>query len=71
MKIKEGDSVTWGSGEPAGRVEVLYEGTNPQTAMGEPFARIAMTKDITSPCGRTWAAGTVVRLPLAELRLLS
>lgn len=63
--------VTWGSGEPAGRVDYLYVGTNPETSQREAFARIVLTKDVKSPCGRVWSTGSTVHLPVSELRLLS
>lgn len=62
-----GAIVTWGSGDPEGRVDLLHV----DDLQKEAYADVVLTKDIRSPCGRTWAKGTSVRLPVKELRLLS
>ncbi len=56
-----GSAVTWGSGDPAARVEALLPGG---------VAEVVLTKDVRSPCGRVWTAGTRLTLPATELRSL-
>ena len=70
MAINIGDSVTWGSGDPAGRVEMLYTDSGRESHAPEQFAKVVLTKEVVSPCGKRWPAGTSVSLPASELRVL-
>ena len=58
--FKPNDQVTWGTGAPLAKF-LSEEGD---------MATVALTKDVKTPCGRTFATGLTVKVPVSELRFL-
>ena len=70
--MKIGTKVTWGTGNIRGEVTVApTKAFNHETRKEELFARVALTQPYKAPCGATFPKGTVITVPVRELRELS